>query len=61
MGMDPELTGAENIVLRGVFVGLSIDEARRLIPEIAEWSEFGDYLALPLRTYSSGMLLRLAF
>lgn len=61
MGMDPELTGAENIVLRGVFVGLSIDEARHLIPEIAEWSELGDYLALPLRTYSSGMLLRLAF
>jgi ABC-2 type transport system ATP-binding protein/lipopolysaccharide transport system ATP-binding protein len=61
MGMDPELTGAENIVLRGVFVGLSIDEARRLIPEIAEWSELGDYLVLPLRTYSSGMLLRLAF
>jgi len=61
MGMDPELTGAENIVLRGVFVGLSIDEARRLIPEIAEWSELGDYLALPLRTYSSGMLVRLAF
>jgi len=61
MGMDPELTGAENIVLRGVFVGLSIDEARRLIPEIAEWSELGEYLALPLRTYSSGMLLRLAF
>jgi ABC-type polysaccharide/polyol phosphate transport system ATPase subunit len=61
MGMDPELTGAENIVLRGVFVGLSIDEARRQIPEIAEWSELGDYLALPMRTYSSGMLLRLAF
>jgi ABC-type polysaccharide/polyol phosphate transport system ATPase subunit len=61
MGMDPELTGAENIVLRGVFVGLSIDESRRLIPEIAEWSELGDYLSLPLRTYSSGMLLRLAF
>jgi ABC-type polysaccharide/polyol phosphate transport system ATPase subunit len=61
MGMDPELTGAENIVLRGVFVGLSIDEARRQIPDIAEWSELGDYLALPLRTYSSGMLLRLAF
>jgi ABC-type polysaccharide/polyol phosphate transport system ATPase subunit len=61
MGMDPELTGAENIVLRGVFVGLSIDESRRQIPEIAEWSELGDYLALPLRTYSSGMLLRLAF
>jgi ABC-type polysaccharide/polyol phosphate transport system ATPase subunit len=61
MGMDPELTGAENIVLRSVFVGLSIDEARRQIPDIAEWSELGEYLALPLRTFSSGMLLRLAF
>ena len=48
-------------MLHGVFVGLSIDEARRQIPEIAEWSELGDYLALPLRTYSSGMMLRRAF
>jgi ABC-type polysaccharide/polyol phosphate transport system ATPase subunit len=61
MGMDSELTGAENIVLRGVLVGLSIREARALTPEVAEFSELGDYLNLPLRTYSSGMLLRLAF
>lgn len=61
MGMDPELTGADNIVLRGVFVGMSMKEARLAIPEIAEFSELGPYLHLPMRTYSSGMLMRLAF
>ncbi|SHO66931.1 lipopolysaccharide transport system ATP-binding protein [Pseudoxanthobacter soli DSM 19599] len=61
MGMDPELTGSENVVLRGAFVGLSFAEARRRIPEIAAFSELGDYLDLPMRTYSTGMVLRLAF
>ena len=61
MGMDPELTGADNIILRGVFVGMSLKEARLAIPEIAEFSELGPYLHLPMRTYSSGMLMRLAF
>lgn len=61
MGMDAELTGAENIVLRGVLVGMSLREARAMTPEIAEFSELGGYLDLPLRTYSSGMRLRLAF
>lgn len=61
MGMDPELTGIENIVLRGVLIGLSMEESRALAPEIAEFSELGDYLNLPLRTYSTGMRLRLAF
>jgi ABC-2 type transport system ATP-binding protein/lipopolysaccharide transport system ATP-binding protein len=61
MGMDPELTGAENIVLRGVFVGMSIAQARSRIDEIADFSELGNYVHLPMRTYSSGMTLRLAF
>jgi ABC-type polysaccharide/polyol phosphate transport system ATPase subunit len=61
MGMDPELTGAENIVVRGVFVGMSIREAKRRIPEIADFSGLGGYLDLPMRTYSSGMMVRLAF
>ncbi len=61
MGMDPELTGAENVVLRGAFVGLSFADARRRLPEIAAFSELGEYLDLPMRTYSSGMVLRLAF
>ncbi|MBB3808887.1 ABC transporter ATP-binding protein [Pseudochelatococcus contaminans] len=61
MGMDPELTGAENIILRGVFLGKTIDEARKMIPEVVEFSELGEYVDLPMRTYSSGMTLRLAF
>ena len=61
MGMDHELTGADNIILRGVFIGMSLKEARRNIPRIAEFSELGPYLHLPMRTYSSGMRMRLAF
>jgi ABC-2 type transport system ATP-binding protein/lipopolysaccharide transport system ATP-binding protein len=61
MGMDPELTGADNIILRGVFVGMSLKESRERIPEIAAFSELGPYLHLPMRTYSSGMMTRLAF
>jgi len=61
MGMDPELTGRENIILRGVFLGLTFAQAEALIPEVAEFSELGDFLDLPMRTYSSGMTLRLAF
>ena len=61
MGMDPELTGADNIIQRGVFMGMSLKEARRAIPNVAEFSELGPYLHLPMRTYSSGMRMRLAF
>jgi len=61
MGMDLEATGYENIVLRGVFLGQSHAEARARIPEIAEWTELGDALARPVRTYSTGMQVRLAF
>ena len=61
MGMDPELTGADNIILRGAFVGMTLREARQAIPEIADFAELGPYLHLPMRTYSSGMLMRLAF
>jgi lipopolysaccharide transport system ATP-binding protein len=61
LGMDPESTGWENIVFRCAFLGLSFQEAKRLSPTIAEFSELGEYLNLPVRTYSSGMFLRLAF
>ena len=61
MGMDFEATGYENIVLRGVFLGLPAREMRRMIPEIEAFTELGEFLELPLRTYSTGMLLRLAF
>jgi ABC-type polysaccharide/polyol phosphate transport system ATPase subunit len=61
VGMDPESSGYENIVLRGLILGLTRKEATKLIPDIEEFSELGEYLALPIRTYSAGMLLRLAF
>ena len=61
LGMDPEATGIDNIVFRSVFMGLSFAEARRLSPSIAEFSELGEYLKMPVRTYSTGMFVRLAF
>ncbi len=61
LGMDHEATGFENIVLRGVLLGLSPSAIESKVDEIAEFSELGDYLSMPIRTYSSGMLLRLAF
>lgn len=61
MGMDPEMSGAENIILRGALIGMTIPEARDSIPEISEFAEIGDFIDLPMRTYSSGMNLRLAF
>jgi ABC-2 type transport system ATP-binding protein len=61
MGMDIEATGYENIILRSVFLGISVDQAKRSVPEIEEFSELGDFMHLPMRTYSSGMMLRLAF
>jgi lipopolysaccharide transport system ATP-binding protein len=60
-GIDPEATGSENIVLRGVMMGLTLREIRSRAQEIAEFTELGEYLDMPVRTYSSGMLLRLAF
>nr|WP_046864954.1 ABC transporter ATP-binding protein [Microvirga massiliensis] len=61
LGMDAELTGRENIVLRGVILGLTFKEIEALAPEIEEFSELGGFMGLPMRTYSSGMALRLAF
>ena len=61
LGMDPEATGYDNIIFRCVFMGLSFEQANRLSPSIAEFSGLGDFLNLPMRTYSTGMFLRLAF
>ena len=61
LGMDLEATGWENIVFRCAFMGMSFREAKRISPQIAEFSELGEYLDLPTRTYSTGMFLRLAF
>ena len=61
LGMDEEASGYENIRIRGLILGLSPEEIEERLPEIAEFAELGDYLELPIRTYSSGMLLRLVF
>ena len=61
MGMDMELNGYDNILIRLIFMGLTFKQAKALVPEVAEFSELGEYLELPVRTYSTGMFLRLAF
>ncbi len=61
MGLDPDATGFENIYLRGILDGLPPARIKSKIDEIADFSELGEYLNLPVRTYSSGMMLRLAF
>jgi ABC-type polysaccharide/polyol phosphate transport system ATPase subunit len=61
LGMDDLSTGRQNIRLRGLLLGMGSAEIKRKTEEIAEFTELGDYLDLPLRTYSNGMRLRLAF
>ncbi|MBR8227711.1 ABC transporter ATP-binding protein [Burkholderia vietnamiensis] len=61
LGMDDNSTGMQNIRLRGLLLGMTDNEIRTKQSEIAEFCELGDYLDLPIRTYSSGMKVRLAF
>jgi ABC-2 type transport system ATP-binding protein len=60
VGMDPEISGYENIVIRGLFLGETRKKMLSKIDEIAEFTELGEYLSMPLRTYSTGMRVRLA-
>lgn len=61
MGMEHELNGYENIMLRGLILGLSKAETRKIIPQVEEFAELGDFMKMPIKTYSSGMKVRLAF
>jgi ABC-type polysaccharide/polyol phosphate transport system ATPase subunit len=61
LGFDMEQSGAENIMVRALFAGRTRAEIRAKSEEIAEYSGLGEYLYLPLRTYSNGMVTRLAF
>jgi ABC-2 type transport system ATP-binding protein len=61
MGMDMEGTGYENIVIRGLMLGLTRRQSLERVEDIENFTELGEYLNLPLRTYSAGMLVRLAF
>jgi ABC-2 type transport system ATP-binding protein/lipopolysaccharide transport system ATP-binding protein len=61
MGFSPDATGRENIILRGMYMDIRPRVMQPLMDEIAEFTELGHYLDMPVRTYSSGMNVRLAF
>lgn len=61
LGLDPEATGMENIFLRAALMGISGARTREMVDEICAFAELGDYIDMPMRTYSSGMSMRLAF
>jgi homopolymeric O-antigen transport system ATP-binding protein len=60
VGLNPDATGRENVILRGMFMGIHPREMESKIEEIAEFTELGPYLDVPVRTYSSGMMVRLS-
>src|SRR5246127_2067203 len=60
-GFDPNFTGRENVLLHGSLLGLTPDENRQRLEEVLAFSEIGDYFENPVKTYSSGMVMRLAF
>ncbi|RZS45106.1 ABC-2 type transport system ATP-binding protein [Herbihabitans rhizosphaerae] len=60
VGMDQEISGYENILIRGLFLGMSRKQMQKRVDDIAEFTELGNYLSMPLRTYSTGMRVRLA-
>ena len=60
-GFDFNLSGESNIITNGLLIGMSEDEVRRKKDDIIEFSELGEYIKEPVRTYSSGMTMRLAF
>lgn len=61
MGFHPDFTGRQNAYMAGQLLGYGVDEITRLMPEIEAFAEIGDYIDQPVRVYSSGMQMRLAF
>ena len=61
LGMEPEATGLENIITRGLLLGMKKKDVEQKLNDIAEFTELGEYLDMPVRIYSSGMTTRLAF
>ncbi len=60
-GFNPEFTGRENVILNAAIMGLTEEETVRRLPEIERFAEIGDFIDQPVKTYSSGMYVRLAF
>jgi lipopolysaccharide transport system ATP-binding protein len=61
LGMDQEATGYENIRMRGIMMGMKLKQIKRIEEEIADFTELGHFLEMPIRTYSTGMHMRLGF
>jgi ABC-type polysaccharide/polyol phosphate transport system ATPase subunit len=61
VGLNQDATGRENIILRGLYMDIHPRDMRDRIEQVAEFTELGTYLDMPVRTYSSGMMVRLAF
>lgn len=61
LGMNYDATGYDNIRLMGLYLGMSLSEIEKKVADIIQFSELGDFLDLPVRTYSQGMLARLSF
>jgi len=61
LGMDMEATGYENIRMRGIMMGLKLKQIKAIEEEIADFTELGKFLEMPIRTYSTGMHMRLGF
>jgi lipopolysaccharide transport system ATP-binding protein len=61
MGFHPDFTGRQNAFMAGQILGYSAEDMQRLMPSIIEFSEVGDYIDQPVRVYSSGMQMRVAF
>ena len=60
-GFDQELTGRDNILLAGAFLGIDDAEMQRRVPSIIEFADIGQFIDAPIKTYSSGMRARLGF
>ncbi|MBI2819053.1 MAG: ABC transporter ATP-binding protein [Acidobacteria bacterium] len=60
-GFNPEFSGRENVFLTGAILGFSRQQIERLYPEIESFAEIGEFITQPVKTYSSGMMVRLAF
>jgi lipopolysaccharide transport system ATP-binding protein len=61
MGFHPDFTGRQNVFMAGQLLGLAVHEIAALMPQIEAFAEIGDYIDQPVRVYSSGMQMRLAF
>ena len=61
MGFHPDFTGRQNVFMAGQLLGMQVEEIQALMPDIEAFAEIGEAIEQPVRTYSSGMQMRLAF